>query len=216
MGYKSVLRSMNAASNRYEREKQREQNQLHRAYERHAKKIMQLEDKKNKIMAELTKVYASGKMTPDKYDELIERENYISLDLIAVGGSPFVTLAKRYVSGKIDQDEFERISKHILPSDFVREKEFINIKFEEKQSQLTEFMNSCKIDEGCQYCGKKGFFAFIKKYKGLHICSKHIKELDNICVFKHSGYYFTVEPIDIMQEVKENFCLPITFNSNVL
>lgn len=216
MSYKSVLRSMNAASNRYEREKQRQANQVRRAYERHTKKVMALEDKKSKILAELAKAYAGGKLTPEQYNELSEREQYIGLDLIAVGGAPFVTLAKRYISGKIDKDEFERLCKHILPSDFIAEKESINRGGEDKQRMAKEFIDSCKGKEGCQHCGKKGFFAFVKNYKGVNLCARHRKVLEAICMYQHNGYYFTVEPIDVVQEGEGKFFMPVNLNPHVL
>lgn len=216
MGYKSVLRSMNAASNRYDRERQKQANNLRKEYERQIKKIMALEDKKSKIMAELAKVYASGKLTSEQFDELSQREQHIGLDLIAIGGVPFITLAKRYVSGKIEKDEFERLCKHILPSDFVAEKEAIDKNFKDKLNKAKEFIDISTCEDGCQHCGRKGFFAFIKNYKGLNLCSKHRKELEAICMFQHNGYYFTVASIDVVQEGEGEFIMPVNLNPYML
>jgi len=209
MGYKSVIRSMNAASNRAAREQDRLERARHREYERRLKKAQKIQEKQDAISAELKKTFAVGKIDKSQYNLLKLREKDIDLASLAVGGTPFVALAKRYITGKIEKQEFDTLSNDILPSDFVQERHIIENDIEEKQKAYKAFVAACSHCAGCAYCGKSGFFKFICEHKGKNLCFIHRRELKKLCTYSHHGYYFTVEPQDITETT------PISINFNI-
>jgi hypothetical protein len=73
--------------------------------ERLNKKLAAHKEKLTKILQELEDVYAKGKVTKDEYTNLKNRASDISLENVIVGKQPFITLAKRYITGKIDKNQ---------------------------------------------------------------------------------------------------------------
>jgi hypothetical protein len=208
MGYKSVLRSMGAASNRAAKERsrinrarQREIERVNRqlaAYrERLNKKLAAHKEKLTKILQELEDVYAKGKVTKEEYTSLKSRASDIPLEYVIVGKQPFISLAKRYITGKIDKNEFDEVKKSILPSDFNAERENIGTKLKSLLENLEEFKNSCKeAQKGyCQKCGsKRKIFNWVSKYEGFSLCRKCRKLLTAMQLYPaFNGKYFTVD-----------------------
>lgn len=212
MGYKSVVRSMNAAANRSAREREKIDRARQREYERQLKKIQKIEDKQQSIFAELKKVYAAGKIEKPEYTLLKLREKDIDLASIAVGGTPYATLAKRYITGKIDKSEFDCLILEVLPADFIEEKNLIDAQISDKQKEYKRFVSKCQFADGCKYCGKKGFFRFLGEYKNKTLCLSHRKELKQICTYSHYGTYFTVDPQDVIEIEKGHRSLNLQFN----
>lgn len=201
MGYKSVIRSMSAAANKAAREQDRALKRQQRQLEKLQQKMIQAEEKLNKIFMLLDDEYAKGKFSKDKYNNLKKRKIDITLDSVVIGKTPFISLAKRYVTGKIDRKEFLEMQKDILPLDLLKEKKELKnrlIKFKEK---LNDFRNNCNnIEEDkCQKCNsKKSFFNSIKKIENLTLCKKCRKSLAKLQKYPgFLGKYFRVEPMTV-------------------
>lgn len=209
MGYKSFLRSMNAVANQAAKERDRVARIQRREYSRQLKAVDKIQEKQEAILAELKKTLATGKIDKLQYDLLKKREEDIDLARLAVGGAPFVSLAKRYITGKIEKQEFDSLAQDILPSDFLQELHKIENEMEEQQKAYKTFISTCQDCNGCAYCGKKGFFKFVREYKGKKLCFVHQQELESLCIYSHYGYYFTVEPQDLTD------ASPISINFNI-
>jgi hypothetical protein len=196
MGYKSVVRSAVSSYNKSVREKERQQRIEARELERLQKKVNNAYEKLKKICNALEDEYAKGKIGKKEYKELKNRESEITIDLVVVGKSPFISLAKRYITGKIDSKEFEEIQKDILPTELLEERQLINEGYEEALNKLKEFRNSCKdtAEDECQKCNsKKTFFSGLKVLDSLRLCKKCRAELLKLQFYEFSGDYFVVD-----------------------
>lgn len=222
MGYKSTLRSISAASNRAAREAERRRRQEEKEQKRLQKKVAGINEKMDKILLALDGIYASGKIDKNSYQKLKLRQSDIGLDLIALAKTPGVTLAKRYITGKIDKDEFESMQKDLLPAELFEEKENIKKATGAITKELEKFRKDCKeaIVDTCQHCGtKKAFLRPIKTEDGLQLCGGCRSKLLKIQKYKgFSGKYLTVAPIRVKftDADAEKFTLEAVFNNNLL
>jgi len=204
MGYKSTLRTIDASLNKSIRENERENRRQLREDERLQKKMIKVQEKMEKILNALQDLYAKGKMTEDEYKQLQERQGDIKPTLIIFGKAPGVSLAKRYITGKIEKEEFEKIQNELLPSDLGEEEELILKIIGERQSEIQSFHDSCnsKEEKICQKCSKKGgFFSKIRPFRGKSLCSGCRSKIEDIHNFPgHSGVYFDVDAFEVVAE----------------
>ena len=196
-----MLNSAVGASNRAERESEKNRKKELKEIEETQKKLTMVNEKMRKVVQALEDIYASGKINEDRYKKLKQREAEISIDLIAIAKTPGISLAKRYITGAIEKDEFEKIQKALLPEELFEEKRIISESINDLENELKDFRNNCKNndEDGCQFCGKKkSFLSPIKIEDGLKLCGKCKSQLLNIQNYKgFSGNYFTVEPTKI-------------------
>ncbi len=201
MGYKSILRSAISASNRAVKEAERREGQEQREIEKMQRKIVRVDEKMKKVTQALDDIYARGKIDKKKYEELKKRKFDISLELIVIAKTPGVSLAKRYMTGVINKDEFEKVQKDLLPPELFEEKRIINESISNIEKELKKFRENCKNDKEnqCQYCSKeKSLFSPLKIEDGLRLCGKCRSWLLNTQNYRgFSGNYFTVSPMKI-------------------
>ena len=201
MGYKSVLRSINSASNAAARESERNRKRLQREQERVQKKITKLEEKKAKISDSLKDLFAKGKIDKTEYTKLLKRDEDITFDILVFGKTAAASAAKRYICGKIDKKEFKALCEDIIPIEVIEEKQEIKDKYEKHIEKIKEFIKTCEErDNACHKCDKKkGIFSPITDFEGVKLCGKckrRLKEL--LSPKKLSGTYFYVESHTIL------------------
>lgn len=201
MGYKSILRSAISASDRASKEAERKERQGLREQERIQRRITKVNETMRKVIQALEDIYAKGKIGKDQYEKLKQRESDISLELIVVAKNPGISLAKRYITGAIDKDEFEKIQKDLLPPELFEEKRIINESINNVEKELKKFRENCKNEKEnqCQFCSKeKSLFTPLKIEDRLRLCGKCRSWLLNTQNYKgFSGNYFTVSPMKI-------------------
>lgn len=198
MGYKSFVRSAVAASNKAQREAQRQHNAHVRLQERLQKKIDKIEDKKEKIVDALQDEYAKGKITENRYSELMERKEDIPLDLLVFGGAPGVSAAKRYITGKIEERDFKKISNELVPIEVRQEAQEMVESFSDFVAQLEQFVNECEEREGkiCWHCNRGGFFRFVRFIQRLNLCYGCRAKLNALSAFKGiEGSYYEMQSV---------------------
>lgn len=197
MGYKGFIRSVSAASNRARRKSERRERQQAKAVAQFQRKASKIEEQQKKILAELDEEYAKGKVTKEKYDELRKRADDISLELLVFGKSSGVSLGKRYITGKIDQAEFERVKKDILPPGVVEEKGHIDRTIEDMKEKVADFEKNCQHLglSICKSCGKqKSLLGFFKETDGMLLCGRCARTLKSLRTFPgFSGVYFKAD-----------------------
>jgi len=221
MGYKSLIRSGISYSNRILKENEIQQRQQIRMNERLQKKINNTNEKLGKIYLALDDEYAKGKIDKKLYEEFTSRKQDITVDLLALGKAPFVSLAKRYITGKISRNEYMDILKSIIPNDYFEEKEKIFHDLEKAKNNLKLFHDNCNItvENECQKCGKKkSIFSVLKIRDSLILCSKCIYNLETLKKYKgFNGNYFNVEPVKLELNENENKNkINISFNLDLL
>lgn len=202
MGYKKILRYGLSTVKKVADEAEREEKRKAREEERIQRKIKKINERMITITQALEDLYAKGKIGEDKFKELLQRKDDISLDLLVIGKTPGVSLAKRYITGKIDKHEFEKIKKDILPFDLFEEKKIIQEEFDNTKKELRSFRENCKkdVENECQSCGKKkSFLDSLKIEDGLKLCRKCRSQLLNLQNYKgFQGKYFEVHPLRII------------------
>lgn len=198
MGYKSVLRSLGAASRRAAREAERARKQSARARERFDKKAAAIYAKRDSVVDALEKEYALGKITAEEFQKLRGREGEIGLELIVLGKAAGIALGKRYLCGKIEKEEFERIRREIVPRGFFEESDQVLAGYNRQEKMVEEFRVRCSLQQSdiCQQCGlAKNFFRRLSLVDNLLLCRTCKKELESI---KHypgfSGSYVFASP----------------------
>lgn len=189
MGYKSTLRSINAAGKRAEADARRRKREKERQQKRQAK----INEKMLKIFDELENLYAKGKIDKKEFDQLKKRQADISVDLVIFGKTPGVTLGKRYVTGKITQEEFDKMQADILPPEVYLEKEKIKAELYEIHMHQKSFRKDCKFDTGCARCGTEGSLINSVKDRGdENLCRKCFKIYRKLSNYRHDGEYYLV------------------------
>lgn len=205
MGYKSFARAMGSAASAANRESVRRKKAQTRTEERMEKKIGKIEEKNEKIVDALQDEYAKGKIGKDEYEKLLARKVDITLELIVFGGTPASSLSKRYITGKIDKAEFDRMKEEVLPSEVVAEKKSMVQRFLDQANELEKFVKESNKNEkeNCQHCNKqKGFFSSIKLVDSLRLCSHCSQRMKSLKEFTGStGSFFEMKPTTI--EVSE-------------
>lgn len=213
MGYKSVMRSLQSSANAAARESERSRKKLQREQERISKKAAKIDEKMSKIQDSLADLYAKGKVTKKKYEQLKKREKDIDITLIVFGKTPGVSLAKRYICGKIDKKEFDEVCKEIIPSELYGEKEELMNQYEQRCNDLEEFRKSCnsKTDGQCQKCERqKGIFCWLKEVDGLVLCGKCAKVYKTIQNYPgYDGEFFESSPKMINDDNKNELHMSI-------
>lgn len=197
MGWKGAIRSINAINNQVEREKNRHLRQQKRELERLLKRIEKVNESKEKIRVALNDEYAKGKIDDRLYSGLLNRIPEVSDELIIFGKTAGVTLGKRYVCGKIDKDEFEKIRGEIVPAGLDAERKDIIQDIEEIKNNIKDFRDSCKKSQDlCNKCGKKkGFFRSLKEVDGMILCGGCISDYKKVSRYSgFSGEYLKLEP----------------------
>jgi len=198
MGYKSLIRTAVSAANQAQREAIRQQKARARMQERLQKKMGKINGKKEKIIDALQDEYAKGKLTRERYEELMLRQDDIPLDLLVFGGVPGTSAAKRYLTGKIEKSEFDRISEEVVPHSVRKERQQMIKDFLSFVEQIEDFVDNCtKKDKGlCWHCGKGGLLRFISTMQGLTLCYRCRSRLKTVTEFKGlSGNYYEMEPL---------------------
>jgi len=218
MGYKSVLRgassSLNAAargadraSRQAQREQEKEEREIARYQEKLAKKAAALKEKQAKPLHNLKDLFAKGKVDRKTYKNLERRQSEISPDLILFGKRAGLTLASRYVTGKVDKKTFLEQQKEII-GDVIDEKDEIVKLANSQEKELKDFIKKCgkskKSTEKCSCCGKtKSFFKRIKEIDGLNLCGNCVRDYKQLLVFDgFDGEFFIVEQISIRSDGK--------------
>jgi len=193
MGYKSTLRSINSSVNKSISESNKEQKRLHRKQERIKRKITNLEDKKTKIIGSLKDLLAKGKINNEEYNNLLKRESNITFDFLIFGKTAATSAAKRYICGKINEEEFKELCESIIPNDVLEEKKLISNSYNKLLQEINNFINSCKEQKDqCYKCSKKkSFFSPLRSIDEIKLCGKCKKELNNLLNYQGiNGKYF--------------------------
>ena len=71
---------------------------------------------KLRVKRALTDQYKKGIIDADTFLQLASRMEEITDDLMAFGNSTGVVLGKKYVCGKLDRDDFEKIKCDLIPA----------------------------------------------------------------------------------------------------
>jgi len=210
MGYKSVIKSMSAASRAMQAEQDRENRRSAREDERIRKKVLKIGDKQESIINALKDLLAKGKISQDRYDELKSRENDIPIYLISIGKTPGVNLAKRYITGKINEKEFESLQKEILPEKIFKEINEIESRLDGKKKELKNLIG--KIDrkgdsDYCQLCNKKkSLFSRLYSFYDFILCKGCVDSIKEAKTLEaYDGKYFYTDPfqLDILGKNKK-------------
>lgn len=215
MGYKSFIRSVNASSNRAARAREREQNKQRRVQEKLDRNELNAKERLSKPRQKLDTLYASGKITSETYNSLLKRENDITIDLSVFGKSAGIELATRYITGKIDQDEFEMMKNHIL-GEPEAEKDVIVNDFEFRIEKAKQFIDVCQKSKDvteCAYCSKKkGILSPLFNVLNFKLCygcrGKYHKTVNYP---GYEGKYYNASPSKISANEKNE--LSITINA---
>ncbi len=203
MGYKSVLRSLSAASNAANKSAAKRLRAQEKELEKVQGKVSKLEEKKAAILDALEDAYVKNKVTDEEYKALKPRMDEVGLDLLVFGSSPAVALAKQYVSGKIDQAEFQKKQMGILPEGLFSEREEIGNGFSEAEKKLEDFLSSCRKQDGVCYCcgAKKGFLKWLYLVDELQLCSGCKAKLAKLKKYNgFEGQYFSVRPVNLAEK----------------
>ncbi len=213
MGYKSTLRSINSAINKANRESEKENKREQREYERLEKKRKDLQGKMESIIETLKDLYAKGKVNQEEYDALMKRKDDIKWNLIVFGKTSGISLAKRYICGKIDVEEFQKMQTELLPNDLIAEEQRILESVNDRQKNIQAFYSACNNEEQelCQKCGKKGNFFFrIKQLREQNLCGSCRSELENLHNYPgYNGIYFTARACEVHQKEKPQLVVQI-------
>ena len=225
MGYKSTLRSLNAAANKASREAERSRKKRERELEREKrteekrleklqKSIDRLHSDIEKIRHSLDELYTSGKVDKKEYENLGKRMNDITEDVLLVGKGPIRTLAKRYLTGKIDKDEFEQKKMDILPQEMINERLDIDSSLNKLNRDIHEFIDESNIEnpDMCQHCGKKkSLLNWLHNYEGLRLCGRCRRLLKSYP--EHPGFtgsFYVIQPFKIsLSEIDDKVDLQV-------
>lgn len=220
MGYKSAIRSMSAAANAAQREAERRRKAEMRLNERLSKKVAKIEEKIEKIVDALQDELAKGKIDQKRYDELLVRKEDITLELIVFGSTPAVSLAKRYITGKIDLEEFEELKTTIMPPEVLEEKEYLVKQLLDQANQLEKIVKKSKKkrDDCCQNCEKpKGFFSPLSEIDAMLLCGKCKRLVKKLKEFKGlEGQYFDLSPMEIKIDDLDNLSPTLSIRNECL
>ena len=107
MGWKGTLRTLKASHNRSVRASERQARQEQKKFDNLSKKLQKIEDSREKVHMALKNDFAAGKLSKEEYDKLESRMDDVTDELLVFGKTPAVTLAKKYVCGKIDKEQFD-------------------------------------------------------------------------------------------------------------
>lgn len=196
MGYKSVVRSLSASANRANRAAAQASRQKAREYEKKQKKVGKIAEKQARVLDALNDLYAKGKVSEKDYESFKKRVDDVGLELLIFGGNSGLSLAKEYVTGKLDKEEFKSKAAQILPTGLGEEKAEIERLYDEAQAQLKEFQDALKkTPNECGSCSKKkGFLSFFTEVDGFLFCSKCKKTFSELQYFSsYNGHYFRAD-----------------------
>lgn len=202
MGWKGTVRAINSASNKIAKENERRIRQQERETERYNKKLVKIEESREKIKTALNNDYAAGKINDGEYVNLTKRMDDISDELIVFGKSAGVTLGKRYVCGKIDNDQFTQMSSEFIPTELYKERDSILSIIKEKQDNLIKFKDTCNnLSNVCQKCNQdKSFLKPLHKIDDFNLCGKCLRNYKNIKEYNgFDGNYLIADPISISE-----------------
>jgi len=197
MGWKGVIRSIGAAHNQAVRERERENRRSVKEQGRLQKKLQNIADSRGKIALALNNDYAAGKIDRAEYEILSKRLSDVTDELLVFGKSAAVTLAKRYVCGKIDENQFAEMKSEFIPDQLEEEQRVISSQVNKKQEALRAFHEACTTKhDRCHKCSKeKGFFTPLYQTDGHFLCGKCREELNQIKYFAgFNGSYILAEP----------------------
>lgn len=215
MGWRGLARSLNATNNRAIRAQEKAQRQMERQREKINKKIGKIAEQRDKVEESLKTELASGKVSSVEYDSLLKRMEDITDELLVFGKAAGTALGKRYVCGKIDKAEFEKLRAALVPAELYQEKSLIESQIKKMQNEVEEFKKNCSASENaCSKCKKpKKFFRWLRVVDGLLLCRKCERELTDL---KHyagfNGVYVVTNPC----EVYERMTITISIRSTYL
>jgi hypothetical protein len=215
MGWKGTLRSINAVSNRIAKEQERNTRLRAKEVEKLSKKIEKLRDQKEKVKEALNNEYASGKIQSDRYKLLSSRMEHITDELIVFGKTAGVTLGKRYVCGKIEKEDFDKLCSELVPKGLYEERDLILSQAKLVQKNTEDFRGSCKsIPEQCNKCLKpKGFFRHLKKIDNITLCNKCSNNYGKLKYYSgFQGVYLIAKPC----EVSNNMTISVSIRQEYL
>jgi hypothetical protein len=124
----------------------------------------------------------------------------ITDELLVFGKAAGTALGKRYVCGKIDKVEFEKLRAALVPVGVYQEKKLIESQIKKSQNEIEEFKKSCSASPNiCSKCKKpKKFFSWLRVEDGLLLCGKCRREL---AILKHydgfNGVYVVSNPCEV-------------------
>lgn len=179
MGWKGNLRKISSVSNQISRESEKQFKRQEREQARQAKNEMQINSALEKPIKELKKLLASGKIDTEKYSKLLDRQKDIERELFVFPDirTAMANLGARYLTGKIDKQEFDILRDQILGDLAEDRKEFL--KAEEKLSNLLPNLNKDLNENKCISCGKLG--KLFCPLKSMTIGTNYKKITLNIC-----------------------------------
>ncbi len=220
MGYKSIVRSLASSGNKILKEQEKQQKAKSRQQEKVQKNVQKIIEKQNKIYESLDDIYAKGKLSKKEYESLKLRKPAITLELIVLGKSAGVSLGKRYITGQIDDLEFQKIQKEILPHGFFNDQKILQSQVAEVQEKFKNFQKECnaKQQDACMYCAKKkGFLTPLKGVGQFLLCNKCSKALENILHFKgFSGEYLEADSIKFTpQDMQGKLVVPASLSAHL-
>lgn len=215
MGWRGLARSLNAANNRAIRAREKAQRQINRQTEKINKKIGKIAEQRDKVEESLKTELASGKVKSTEYGSLLKRMEDITDELLVFGKSAGTALGKRYVCGKIDKAEFEKLRVALVPAGLYQEKSLIESQIKKIQNEIEEFKKNCSATENaCSKCKKpKKFFRWLRVEDGLLLCGRCRQELDDLKKYAgFNGVYVVTNPC----EVSERMTITISIRSTYL
>lgn len=214
MGWRGAVRSLNAANNRAIRAREKAQRQIERQTEKINKKIGKIAEQKDKVEESLKAELASGKVSSTEYESLLTRMDDITDELLVFGKAAGTTLGKRYVCGKIEKVEFEKLRAALVPAGLYQEKGLIESQIKEAQNDVEEFKKNCSAaPNACAKCKKpRKFFRWLKEEDGLLLCRKCRKELTNLKHYKgFEGLYVVTNPCEVRERMSINISIRSTY-----
>ncbi len=215
MGWRGAVRSINAANNRAIRAQEKAQRQMERQREKINRKIGKISEQRDKVEESLKTELASGKVSGTEYDSLLKRMEGVTDELLVFGKAAGIALGKRYVCGKIDKIEFEKLRAVLVPAELYQEKSLIESQIKEIQIEIEEFKKSCStLENACSKCKKpKKFFRWLRVEDGLLLCRRCRKELSDL---KHYAGFNGVYVVTNSCEIRERMIITISIRSTYL
>lgn len=214
MGWRGAVRSLNAANNRAIRAREKAQHQIERQTEKINKKIGKISEQKDKVEESLKTELASGKISSAEYGSLLKRMEDITEELLVFGKAAGTTLGKRYVCGKIDKAEFEKLRAALVPAGLYQEKNLIESQIKKAQNDVEEFKKNCSaIPNACSKCKKpRKFFRWLKEEDGLLLCRKCRDKLADLKHYKgFDGLYIVTNPCEVRDQMRITISIRSTY-----
>lgn len=147
--------------------------QQRRLLERFHKKQELAAERRDRPLQKLKELYAAGKISKEKFNELSKRDEIITIDFVIFGRGAGLKLAERYLQGKVNNDEFESLRNELL-GDAEAERDKILADFKSKLAKVDESVKQARastLDGQCSYCSRpKKFYSPLLRHADFKVC----------------------------------------------